>query len=300
MDLLDVLKDADFLTEFTSEFSSVASRENLDRDTLRRRLLLVLFALGTNIGIRKLVATGEHDETERELRHVRRHFITRDNIRAAVAELVNVTFDARDPRWWGSGTACASDSTKFGSWKSNLMTERHQRYGGPGVMIYWHVERQHTCIYPQLKSCSSSEVAAMIEGLLRHCTTAEVEANYVDTHGASLVGFAFTELLGFRLLPRLKNIGSIRLYRPDDGGTWAHLGPVLTRPIKWDLIAGQYDQNGQIRHRATAGHLRVRVDPAPLHPRWDQAPHLPSPGRVGTRRAHHLGLRLPRRPRPAP
>nr|WP_228717521.1 Tn3 family transposase [Allosaccharopolyspora coralli] len=242
LDLLDVLKDADFLTDFTGEFSSVASRETLDRDTLRRRLLLCLFALGTNIGIRQLVATGEHEETERELRHVRRHFITRDNLRAAVAKLVNATFDARDPQWWGQGTACASDSKKFGSWESNLMTEWHQRYGGPGVMIYWHVERQHTCIYSQLKSCSSSEVAAMIEGLLRHCTDAEIDANYVDTHGASVVGFAFTELLGFRLLPRLKNIGSIRLYRPDDGGSWAHLGAVTTRPIKWDLIAQQYDQ----------------------------------------------------------
>lgn len=45
----------------------------------------------------------------------------------------------------------------------------------------------------------------MIEGLLRHCTDAEIESNYVDTHGASVVGFAFTELLNFRLLPRLKN-----------------------------------------------------------------------------------------------
>lgn len=53
LDLLDVFKDADFLTEFTSEFASVASREILDRATLRRRLLLVLFALGTNIGMRR-------------------------------------------------------------------------------------------------------------------------------------------------------------------------------------------------------------------------------------------------------
>jgi TnpA family transposase len=82
------------------------------------------------------------------------------------------------------------------------MTEWHNRYGGPGVMIYWHVERRSTCIYSQLKSCSSSEVAAMIEGLLRHCTDTEIEVNYVDTHGASVVGFAFTELIGFRLLPR--------------------------------------------------------------------------------------------------
>ncbi len=35
-------------------------------------------------------------------------------------------------------------------------------------MIYWHVSRKSTCIYSQLKSCSSSEAAAMIEGVLRH------------------------------------------------------------------------------------------------------------------------------------
>ncbi|MQY27317.1 hypothetical protein NRB56_29000 [Nocardia sp. RB56] len=80
------------------------------------------------------------------------------------------------------------------------------------------------------------------EGLLRHCTDTEIEANYVDTHGASIVGFAFTELLGFKLLPRLKNIGSIRLYRPDGTTAYGELGPVLTRPIRWELIAQQYDQ----------------------------------------------------------
>ncbi|GGY02961.1 hypothetical protein GCM10010358_65860 [Streptomyces minutiscleroticus] len=58
-----------------------------------------------------------------------------------------------------------------------------------------------------------------------------------------MVGLAFTELLNFRLLPRLKNIGSIRLYRPDDTPPgWPALGASLTRPVKWDLIAQQYDQ----------------------------------------------------------
>ncbi|WP_416351871.1 Tn3 family transposase [Streptomyces sp. NEAU-H22] len=48
-------------------------------------------------------------------------------------------------------------------------------------------------------------------------------------HGASVVGFAFTELLNFRLLPRLKNIGSIRPYRPDDTPPgWPALGASLS------------------------------------------------------------------------
>src|SRR3546814_13894714 len=67
-----------------------------------------------------------------------------------------------------SCTECAADSTKSVAWDRNLMTEWHARYGGRGVMIYWHVERRATCVYSQLKRCSSSEVASMIEGVLRH------------------------------------------------------------------------------------------------------------------------------------
>src|SRR3569833_3090569 len=111
-------------------------------------------------------------------------------------------------------------------------------------MISWRVERGRTCMYSQLKACSSSEVAAMIEGLLRHCTDAQIQANYTATHGASVVGFAFTELLGFKLLPRLKNIGSIRLNSPEAGpATWSKLERIIkNRPINWELIANHYDQ----------------------------------------------------------
>jgi hypothetical protein len=155
IDLLDILKEADHLTGLTSGFASVASQERIPREVLRRRLLLVLFALGTNMGISQMVATGEHGESEAALRHVRRHFVTRDNLRRAITRLVNATFQVREAAWWGSGTACASDSKRFGAWESNLMTEWHARYDGPGVMIYWHVERKSVCIYSQLKACSA-------------------------------------------------------------------------------------------------------------------------------------------------
>jgi hypothetical protein len=56
------------MTGFTDEFSSVAAYERIDRDVLQRRLLLALFALGTNMGIRAIVATGEHGESEAALR----------------------------------------------------------------------------------------------------------------------------------------------------------------------------------------------------------------------------------------
>jgi TnpA family transposase len=87
-------------------------------------------------------------------------------------------------------------------------------------------------------------VAAMIEGVLRHDTEMTVKRNYVDTHGQSEVAFAFCNLLGFELMPRLKNIGRQKLYRPEGGDkeSYPHLKPVLTRPINWDLIRQQYEQ----------------------------------------------------------
>jgi TnpA family transposase len=122
--------------------------------------------------------------------YVRRRFITKDHLRAAIV-VVNAILQTRLPHIWGEGTtACASDSKKFGAWNQNLMTEWHIRYRGPGIMVYWHVEKKSACIYSQLKSCSSSEVAAMIEGVLRHCTEMEVEKQYVDSHGQSEVAFA--------------------------------------------------------------------------------------------------------------
>jgi hypothetical protein len=46
----------------------------------------------------------------------------------------------------------------------------------------------------------------MVEGVLRHDTEMDVEKQYLDTHGQSEVGFVFSYLLGFSLLPRLKNL----------------------------------------------------------------------------------------------
>ena len=237
--LLDMLKEADLRIGFTDALRTVTDHENLPRSVLQERLLLCLNGIGTNTGLKRM-ALGQQGVTYKDLLYVRRRFINRDGLREAIAAVVNATLRARHPGIWGGGTtACAADSKQFGAWDQNLMTEWHARYGGRGIMIYWHVERRSTCIYSQLKTCSSSEAAAMIEGVLRHCTEMEVDRTYVDSHGQSEVAFAFCHLLGFQLLPRLKGIHRQRLYRPTTGAPDAYpaLQPVLTRPIDWALIA---------------------------------------------------------------
>lgn len=246
--LLDILKETDLRVGFTSHFSSMGDREVIDRDILQKRLLLCLYGLGTNTGLKRISnATSATNTGEKytDLRYVYQRYIHRDALRHAIATVVNDTLRIRQAHIWGEGTtACASDARKFAARDQNLLTEWHIRYHGPGVMIYWHVERHSTCIYSQLKAPSSSEVASMIEGVLRHCTEMEVEKNYVDSHGQSEIGFAFCRLLGFELLPRLKAIGRQRLYRPQKGvpAAYPNLQLILTRPIDWALIQQHYDE----------------------------------------------------------
>ena len=88
------------------------------------------------------MCSGGGEDSYADLQYVRRRYITKEHLRAAIAQVCNAIFRVREPGLWGEGTtACASDSKKFGAWDQNLMTEWHVRYGGPGVMIYWHVEK---------------------------------------------------------------------------------------------------------------------------------------------------------------
>ncbi len=241
--LLDMLKETDLRLNFTRHFQTTASREILAPHLIQQRLLLCLYAFGTNMGIKRIVA-GDHGASYFDLHYIRRKYLNPSALRLSIQEVANAIFQIRLPQVWGEvTTTCASDSKQFGAWDQNLMTEWHSRYGGRGVMVYWHVEKKSVCIYSQLKRCSSSEVASMIQGVLKHCTDMAIDKNYVDTHGQSEVGFAFCHLLGFHLMPRIQGIHKQTLYLPEKGGSDAYprLTHVLKRPIRWKLIQEQYD-----------------------------------------------------------
>ena len=239
-----MVKEAALRTGMLAKLTPVGTREVIERGALWERLLLVAYAYGTNTGIRA-VSQADHGHSEADLRYVARRYFTLEGARAVAIELANATFAARHLGIWGEGTTTvASDSTHFRAYDQNLFTEWHSRYGGRGVLIYWHVEKRSMVVHSQLLSCAASEVAAMVEGAVRHGTTMQLEGNYVDSHGQSEIGFAITRLLGFDLLPRINQINKVKLYRPErtTQDTYPLLDPALTRPIRWDLIEQNYDQ----------------------------------------------------------
>ena len=69
-----MFKEADLRVGFTDAFATAASRAATERDAVRRRLLLCLYGLGTNAGLKRL-AVGPHGFSYKELLHTRRRYM---------------------------------------------------------------------------------------------------------------------------------------------------------------------------------------------------------------------------------
>jgi TnpA family transposase len=243
--LIDILKETVLRTGCLVQATADVGGSPMPVEVLVERLMLAIYAYGTNTGIRGASAGTGHHHTADEIRYIRRRYLNAETAQAIAISIANATFNVRLQSLWGEGsTAVASDSTHFRSYDQNVFTEWHARYGGRGILVYWNVEQGSIVVHSQTLRASASEVHAMVEGAIRHSTSMNVEGNYVDSHGPSEIGFAITRLLGFDLLPRIKQINRIRLYRPSAGepSAYPNLAPALTRPIRWDIIAENYDQ----------------------------------------------------------
>src|SRR5699024_8890035 len=109
------------VSDLTPDESVACSTPN--RSTIQKRLILSLYGLGTNTGLKR-VAAGNYGESFKNLLYTRRKFIHKDNLKKATAEVVNAILSNRIQKIWGEGTtSCASDAKKFGAWDQNLMTE---------------------------------------------------------------------------------------------------------------------------------------------------------------------------------
>lgn len=242
--LIDILKEVELDVKFTDDFVSYGEKIYLKPEEISERLLLAIYGIGTNVGL-KHMRVGNPQITYSQLKHIKNYFLNADNLRNAISKISDNLFEIRFAEIWGEmPIAVGCDSVQFSAYFQNLISEFHNRYGGRGVMIYWHVEKNACCVYSQLKSVSSSEVSAMIKGVLKHCTEMSIQKSYVDTHGQSEVGFAFAHLLGFSLMPRLANLNKQKLSQCDlgDFNKYKNLKAVLTDTINWQLIQEQYNQ----------------------------------------------------------
>ena len=244
INLIDILKECDLLINFTDQMGTITRSSKINPETLRKKLLLCLYGIGSNTGLKRIsIANG--DVNFSDLRYVKNRFINKINVRNAIRAVVDSVLEIRDPEVWGEATtSVACDSTQISAWDQNLMNEWHHRYKGKGVMIYWHVDKKALCIYSQLKTCSSSEVGSMLKGVIDHDTKMNMNRLFVDTHGQSVIGFASAYMLDFDLLPRFKAINKQKLcgVTSKDKKKYENISLIMKGSINWKIIEDNYEE----------------------------------------------------------
>ncbi len=135
---------------------------------------------------------------------------------------------------WGDGQVVAVDGSQVDTWENNLLAESHIRYGGYGGIAMRHVAGSYIALFSHFIPCGVWEAVYIIDGLLRNESDIQPDTVHADTQGQSLPVFGLAALLGFELLPRIRNWHDLNFYRPDARVRYQHIDELFDgNAIDW-------------------------------------------------------------------
>ena len=133
--------------------------------------------------------------------------------------------------------------------------------------------------------CWVWEAVYIIEGLLRNVSEVQPDKIHADTQGQSPPVFGLAHMLGFELLPRIRNWKDLIFYRPHKEVGYQHIDALFAPDavINWRMVNHLQREAATIAEslvrRARAGRLRAAGrEHRPAGPRPVSCAHARSSG----------------------
>jgi TnpA family transposase len=102
------------------------------------------------------------------------------------------------------------------------------RGSGYGGLAMRFVSDSYIALFSHFVPCGAWEAVYIIDGLLRNDSDVQPETIHADTQGQSLPVFGLAALLGFELLPRIRNWPDLNFYRPDAATRYQHIDSLFS------------------------------------------------------------------------
>lgn len=237
--LLDILANTEHWTGFTRHFGPLSGSDpKLERAV--ERYILTVFAIGCNLGPSQAARHMSGVVSAHMLSWVDRRHITIEKLEAALRDLIELYLQLDLPRVWGDGLTVAADGTQYDMYQENLLAGYHFRYRKTGAVAYRHVANNYIANFGHFIPPGIWEAVYVIEGLMKSRSSIKADTVHSDTQGQSETVFAFTYLLGIKLMPRIRNWKGLKLYRSDNESQYEHLGMLLKATIDWELIESHW------------------------------------------------------------
>lgn len=232
--ITDLLLEVDTGTGFSEAFTNLRTGAPC-ADKIG--LLNVILAEGVNLGLRKMAeATNTHGFWE--LLRIARWHLEGNAYNRALAIVVEAQAKLPLAPFWGIGLSASSDGQFFAAAeKGEAMNMVNAKYGNSaGVKAYTHVSDQYAPFAVQMIPATASEAPYILDGLLMNDAGRRVREQYADTGGFTDHVFGMCAILGYKFVPRIRDLPSKRLYAFNAGDAPHQLQPLLGGKINSALI----------------------------------------------------------------
>lgn len=238
--ITELLLEVDQWTNFTQHFTHLKSGD-LAKD--KNLLLTTILADGINLGLSKMSESCP-GTTYSKLAWLQAWHIRDNNYSAALAELTNAQSKHPFAANWGDGTTSSSDGQRFRTGGvSQGKGQVNPKYGAePGRQFYTHISDQYAPYHARVINVGVRDSTYVLDGLLYHESDLIIEEHYTDTSGFTDQVFGMMPFLGFRLAPRIRDLGDTKIFiPPGQQKLYPALQTMISDEIKVNCIKALWD-----------------------------------------------------------
>ncbi|MBY0544101.1 MAG: Tn3 family transposase [Gammaproteobacteria bacterium] len=243
--LIDVLCSSHFYCGWADIFGPISGEDHKISDPIER-YLLTSFAYATGLGPTQTALHVRGNVSAHMLSWVNRRHVTPEMLDKAREKLINLINQFKLVLSWGDGKSVAGDGTMQELREQSLIAEFHFRYRRMGGIAYHHVADNYILLFSTFMSCGVWEAVEIIEGLLKNNSTVQPDIIHGDTQAQSTIVFALSYLLGFKLMPRIRNWQDLKLFRPTKSSKYKHIDSLFSDTINWDIIERHWEDIMQV------------------------------------------------------
>ena len=242
--ITDVLSQVERWTGFTSQFGHVSTGLPPSDE---RTFLAALIAEATNLGVTRMAdvcATA----SRRALLRMQTWHMREETFRAALGCLTDAIHAEPMSAWFGDDWRASADGQAFalgGQGEAGGRVNAH--YGrDPIIKLYTTVTGRYAPAHQTVMTGTTGEAIHALDGIYGHVSGADLSTLHVDGGGVSDIVFAVMHLLGLSFEPRIPRLSDRRLYAFEPPRHYGRLAPLFGRRLDRDLIAGHWDEIGQV------------------------------------------------------
>ena len=260
VELSELLLEVDTWRHFSDHFVHAAGADML-RPALLPQLYASILAQAGNFGLEQMAHST--DISYRQLAWCTTWYLREETLEAAFTALVNYHYKLPLSHMWGSGILSSSDGQRFPVSGKN----RHARAFPPtlgygqGLTFYSWTSDQLSQYGSKPVIITARDATYVLDAILGNETELAIREHTTDTAGATEIIFALFDLLGLRFTPRLRDIGSRRLYRSGtiDLQNYPRLQPYIKGRINRQRVLEGWDDMLRAAGSMKLGHVTASL-----------------------------------------